>query len=309
MHFTLVELSSLIMGRSVVVHYTNGSRMVCANILPDTVINGHWTLAKATFKGTVSGTITLRQQVFPDGGSSDVTLNVDLKSSASQGIPAASLFITSNRVNAMSGLCTSVGDTFNPFNMKLLSSSCSLQNQLSCAVGEFSARQGNVSLTGREVYTDSNIQLSGDHTVVYRSLVLTSGNNILGCANILPESPSAKQTFIKVRSFSRYDFRRRVADVLQAEMARITILPGSPFFTKGGKCQTVNFMVSGNVSTQLLKSVGSSQLMGPFRGKGRCASAGLISPETSAGQLVLLEIFSLCLMCAAAFLLPSAASL
>ncbi|PWA14947.1 hypothetical protein CCH79_00014247 [Gambusia affinis] len=42
----------------------------------------------------------------------------------------------------------------------------------------------------------------------------------------------------------RYDFRRRVADVLQAEMARITILPGSPFFTKGGKCQTVNFMVS-----------------------------------------------------------------
>ncbi|XP_043970458.1 xaa-Pro aminopeptidase 1 isoform X1 [Gambusia affinis] len=277
-----------IMGRSVVVHYTNGSRMVCANILPDTIINGHWTLAKATFNGTVTGTITLHQQVFPDGGSSDVTLNVDLKSSASQGIPAASLFITSNHVNATSGSCTSVGDTFNPFNMKLLSSSCSLQNQLSCAVGEFSARQGNVSLTGREVYTDSNIQLSGDHTVVYRSLVLTSGNNILGCANILPESPSAEQTFIKLRSFSRYDFRRRVADVLQAEMARITILPGSPFFTKGGKCQTVNFMVSGNVSTQLLKSVGSSQLMGPFRGKGRCANTAM-SPKITGELLRLLR--------------------
>ncbi|PWA14946.1 hypothetical protein CCH79_00014246 [Gambusia affinis] len=163
-----------------------------------------------------------RQQVFPDGGSSDVTLNVDLKSSASQGIPAASLFITSNRVNATSASCTSVGDTFNPFNMKLLSSSCSLQNQLSCAVGEFSARQGNVSLTGREVYTDSNIQLSGDHT--------------------------------------------------------------------------------GDVRSDLLSSVKTSELMGPFRESTTCT-------RSSAGQLVLPEIFLLCLMFAAAFLLPSAASL
>ncbi|XP_023190475.1 uncharacterized protein LOC102220097 [Xiphophorus maculatus] len=291
-----------IMGRSVVVHYTNESRMVCADVLPDTYTDGQWTLAKATFKGTVTGTITLRQQMFPDGSSSDVTLYVDLKSSASQSIPAASLFIASNRVNATSGLCTSVGDTFNPFNMKLLSSSCSLQNQLSCVVGEFSERQGNVSLIGREVYSDSNIQLSGDHTVVYRSLVLKSGNSILACADILPGSQSAQQNFRKLSSFSRYDFRRRVADVLKAEMARITILPGSPFFTKDGQCQTVIFMVSGDVRTDLLSSVKTSELMGPFRESTTCT-------RPSAGQLVLPEIFSLCLMFAAAFLLPSAAFL
>ncbi|XP_014855045.1 PREDICTED: uncharacterized protein LOC106925297 isoform X2 [Poecilia mexicana] len=291
-----------IMGRSVVVHYTDGSRMVCADVLSDTNTKGQWTLAKATFNGVVTGTITLRQQMFPDGSSSDVTLNVDLKSPASQSIPKASLFIASNRMNATSGLCTSVGDTFNPFNMKPQSSSCSLQNQLSCVVGEFSERQGNVSLVGREVYSDSNIQLSGDHTVVYRSLVLKSGNSILACADILPESQFAEQTFPNVSSFSRYDFRRRVANVLQAEMARITILPGSTNVTENGQCQTVNFMVSGDVSTTLLSSVKTSELMGPFKESTTCTRA-------SAGQLVLPEIFSLCLMFAAAFLLPSAASL
>ncbi|MEQ2256100.1 hypothetical protein ILYODFUR_020848, partial [Ilyodon furcidens] len=233
-----------IVGRSVVVHYTNGSRMRCADVSVDRNTGGQWTLAKATFNGTVTGTITMRQQVFPDGSSSDVALEVDLKSSASRNIPVASLFIASNRVDAVSGMCNTVGDTFNPFNMKLLSSSCSLENQLSCVVGDISARQGNISLTGREVYTDSNIQLSGDHTVVHRSLVLKSDSNILACADILPESQSAKQTFPNVTSFSRYDFRRRVADVLQTEMVRITILPGSPISAANGLCQTVNFMLS-----------------------------------------------------------------
>ncbi|XP_014855048.1 uncharacterized protein LOC106958969 [Poecilia latipinna] len=276
--------------------------MMCANILPGPNNDGYWTLAKATFDLTVTGTITLSQQVFPDGSSSDVTLNVDLKSPASQSIPEASLFIASNRVDTTSGLCTSVGHTFNPFNMKPQSSSCSLQNQLSCVVGEISTRHGRVSLRRREVYSDSNIQLSGDHTVVYRSFVLKSGNSILACADILPESQLAEQIFPKVSSFSRYDFRRRVANVLLADMVSITILPGFPVVTEDGECQTVSYMVSGNVSTQHLESVRSSKLMGPFRETSLCGKA-------SAGQLVLLEIFLLCLMCAAAFLLPPAASL
>lgn len=47
----------------------------------------------------------------------------------------------------------------------------------------------------------------------------------------------------------RYDFRKRVADVLQLETARITILPNSPLSAAGGKCQQVNFMVSGKAET------------------------------------------------------------
>ncbi|KAM4595597.1 uncharacterized protein V3H82_002994 [Fundulus diaphanus] len=186
--------------------------------------------------------------------------------------------------------------------MTLQSSSCSLQNQLSCVVGEISLRQGNVSLTGRGVYTDSNIQLTGDHTVVHRSLVLKSGDSILACAEILPESPSAGQTFPNVSSFSRFHFRRRVAEVLKVGMAMVTILPGSPLSAAGGKCQTVNFMVSGDVSADLLSSVKTSEMMGPFRESDTCT-------RTSAGQLLVPQIVPLFLMFAAAFLLPSAVSL
>lgn len=43
----------------------------------------------------------------------------------------------------------------------------------------------------------------------------------------------------------RYDFRSRVARVLQLEMARVTILPDSPRSAADGRCQQVSFMVSG----------------------------------------------------------------
>lgn len=44
----------------------------------------------------------------------------------------------------------------------------------------------------------------------------------------------------------RYDFRKRVASVLQVEMGRITILGDSPSSAADGHCQKVSFMISGN---------------------------------------------------------------
>lgn len=40
-------------------------------------------------------------------------------------------------------------------------------------------------------------------SVVNRSLVLKDGEAIIACADIFPESPSADQTFPRVRNFSR----------------------------------------------------------------------------------------------------------
>ncbi|KAF7223773.1 putative LOC107390678-like protein [Nothobranchius furzeri] len=234
-----------IVGRSVVVHYNNGSRLRCANILAERNTDGQWTIAKAVFSGAVMGTVRLLQQMFPDGSRGDVTLETDL-SSANPNIITASLFIATGRAD-VSNLCNRVGSTFNPFNMTSSSSSCSLVNQLGCVMGDVSARQGNVSLVGRELYTDSVIQLSGDNTVVYRSLVLRSGGSILACADILPESQSATQTFPNVNAFSRYDFRNRVASVLGADIARVTILPGSPLSASNSQCQQVTYMISGKV--------------------------------------------------------------
>ncbi|KAG7223647.1 hypothetical protein INR49_015372 [Caranx melampygus] len=225
-----------IVGRSLVVHHANGSRIRCADISADGDTDGQVIVAQAVFSGSVTGTVRLRQQIFPDGSSSDITLEVDVEAAARE------------------------------------NSRCSVLNPLSCVVGDISTRQGPVNLAQRQLYTDSLIQLSGDNTVVHRSLVLKNGDSILACANILPESPSAEQTFPRVTRFSRYDFRRRVANVLQLDMARVTILPGSPLSAAGGKCQQVNFMVLGDVSTELLSSVKTSELMGMFRESGSCTN-------------------------------------
>lgn len=281
-----------VVGRSIVVHYSNGSRMRCANISAERDTDGQWTNAKAVFTGTVTGTVTMRQQMFPDGSRGDLTLEVALQSSSRQ---SASLFINQNSTN--SSQCNNVGGTFNPFKMPSRSSSCSLQTPLSCMVGAVSARQGTVSLTERQVFTDSIIQLTGDKTVVHRSLVLKNGDSIIACAKIVPESPSAEQTFPTVNDFSRYDFRKKVADVLQMEHARITILPDSPSSAADGKCQKVNYMVSGDVSKELLESVKTSDKMGKFKESDSCTrSAGLpLVPGT----------LLLGLMFAVACLLPS----
>ncbi|KAK6300708.1 hypothetical protein J4Q44_G00288060 [Coregonus suidteri] len=52
--------------------------------------------------------------------------------------------------------------------MEAGSSSCSRDNALSCEVGDLTTRQGTVSLTHRQLYTDTSIQLAGDYTVVHR---------------------------------------------------------------------------------------------------------------------------------------------
>lgn len=288
-----------IVGRSLVVHYSNGSRMWCADISADRHTDGQWTVAEAVFNGTVTGTVRLRQQMFPDGSCADVTLEVSLQSLARENANEASLFI--NHMGTNNNQCNSVGVTFNPFNMMSMSSSCSLETPLSCVVGEVSARQGTVSLTEGQLYTDSIIELTGDFTVVHRSLVLKNGDSIIGCADILPESPSAEQTFPHVTNFNRFDFRSRVARVLQLETARVTILPDSPSSASEGRCQKVSFMVSGYVSPELLKSVKTSEEMGQYRESDSCTR--------SAGLLLVPGTLLLRLMFAASCLLPSTAYL
>ncbi|XP_034149954.1 uncharacterized protein cusr [Esox lucius] len=265
-----------IVGRSLVVHYANGSRMQCADISAKKATDGQWVFAEAVFNSTVIGRITLSQQTFPDGGFSDVTLEVDVRSSQEYNVTEVSWFITSNRSEVNDIKCTAVGDTFNPFNMETESSSCSIDSVLGCEVGDLTTRQGNVSLTHRLLFTDASIQLAGDYTVVHRSVVLKSGTKVLACADILPQSPWAVQTFPVGTSFSRYDFRSKVADVLEVDVSRVTILPGSPVATRDGTCLEVSYLVSGDVSTDKMNSVKDSPKMGLLRQTKVCSrSAGL----------------------------------
>ncbi|XP_034044821.1 uncharacterized protein LOC117526853 [Thalassophryne amazonica] len=68
-----------IVGRSMVLHHTNGSRIRCANITSDNGTDGQWISAKAVFTDTVNGEVRLHQLVFPDGSSRDAILEVDVQ--------------------------------------------------------------------------------------------------------------------------------------------------------------------------------------------------------------------------------------
>uniref|UniRef100_UPI003AAF091C uncharacterized protein cusr n=1 Tax=Centroberyx gerrardi TaxID=166262 RepID=UPI003AAF091C len=286
-----------IVGRSLVIHYSNGSRMQCANISADRATDGHFVFAKAVFNSTVSGTVRLSQQTFPDGTSSDVTLEVDLQSTTKEAITEVSWFIMENRTGSNSSQCSGVGGVYNPFNMVSMSSSCSRDTPLSCVVGEVTGRQGPVSLTERRLYSDDIIQLAREHTVIHRSLLLKNGDSVVACADILPESPSAEQTFPNTTFFSGYDFRRRVADVLEVDTSRVTLLPGSPRSAADGTCQEVSFLVSGEVSMESLNSVKTSEKMGEFRESESCTRSAALPLEP--GRLLIASVL------AAAFFLPS----
>lgn len=268
-----------IVGRSLVLHFNNGSRIQCADVQGDRDAEGQWAAARAVFSGAVTGTVSLRQQVFLDGSSGDVILVVALQATAvqtRQNLSSVSLSVAT--AAASSAQCSGLQDTYNPFNMTSMSSSCSLEEQLSCVQGEISSRQGNISLEQRTLLTDSNMELSGDFTVVGRALVLrNSAGSIVACANITAESPSADQTFPKVVDFSRFQFRWRVARVLGMDVSSVTILPQSSGPAADSPCQTVSYMVAGQVSDEQLSSVRTSATMAEFRESDLCTrSAGVL---------------------------------
>ncbi|XP_062401685.1 uncharacterized protein cusr [Sardina pilchardus] len=253
-----------VVGRSVVLHHLNGSRLQCSDISAETTNGAEWVTASASFSGTVSGTVTLSQQSFPDGSYSDTMLEVNLQINSTNNTQAY-WFLTENRVGANSTDCSGAGGTYNPFNVTESSSTCMADSPLNCEVGDLSGRHGVVDLTKRQLFIDSTLQLAGDFTVIHRSLVLRQGSDVIACAAILPQSPSAQQFFpVASTSFSRFDFRDRVSKVLNVSISRITLLAGDLSAARTDGCQQVAFMVSGNVSSSALSSVRSSALMGPF---------------------------------------------
>ncbi|KAK1166676.1 hypothetical protein AOXY_G13384 [Acipenser oxyrinchus oxyrinchus] len=261
-----------IMGRSLVVHYGDGKRMQCADILPDHASEGGWVRAKAVFNNAVKGTISMVQQIFPDGSSSDTILQVDLQSTQSPDVTEAAWYIHTNRLQDNDHTCSGVGDDFNPFKMSIgagYSTNCSPGHPLSCMVGDMTSKQGPVSLGNRQLLTDANLPLAGDFTVVYRSIVLKSTSGILDCASILPDSPAALLTFLKVNSFSRFEFRSTVASILKVQPWEVTILPGAPSLIYKDKCQQVNFFVSGDIN--ITKTLQHEEKLGKFRQSKLCS--------------------------------------
>ncbi|XP_051778125.1 uncharacterized protein cusr [Erpetoichthys calabaricus] len=275
----LSGLNSII-GRSLVIHYADGKRLQCADIVPDKASDGEWVRAKAVFGSTVKGTISMVQQIFSDGSFSDTIINVDLQGTPGVTVTEALWYIHINQTKENDKKCTEVGDHFNPYGLRIgggYYNSCFRVNPLNCEVGDLNSKQGPVSLGIRQLYTDANLPLAGDFTAIYRSIVLYSKTGVLGCAAILPESPAAVLTFPTIKSFSRFEFRSAVSSVLQIPQWRVTILPGAPSLVNQAKCQQVNFFIAGNINVTRLSMLKYEEKLGKFKQTKLCAesSSGL----------------------------------
>lgn len=192
----LFGLNSIV-GRSVVIHKTDGARYVCASIgYPGEVI-----VARARFQSPVVGEIRFTQ--LTNNPLSDVSIFLDL----SYGNPTMTATknhnwhvhtypIISER-GSDEGYCRSTGGHWNPFNVDTQSSTyardCGPSSPLSCEAGDLSNKLGTINLDprvggveGKRFFTDVSSWLP-DSGIIGRSVVIhqaDQGPQRIACANV-----------------------------------------------------------------------------------------------------------------------------
>ncbi|XP_014672242.1 PREDICTED: uncharacterized protein LOC106812783 [Priapulus caudatus] len=192
-----------IVGRSVDVHYVNGSRWVCANV--GYCGSGDVATARARFTYPLVGEIVLRQ---PRGDPlAPTSVYVDLAWSTSLLLPTKA---HAWRVHAGSvgddfdaadeGRCGSALARYNPRGVATgggYAAECSATSPLRCEVGDLVGKHGAIDVPphGQRIkylFTDPQLPLSGPQSVVSRSIVVHApqgGAARLACADILEVPP------------------------------------------------------------------------------------------------------------------------
>ncbi|XP_072882964.1 uncharacterized protein cusr [Hemitrygon akajei] len=267
-----------ISNRSLVIYQEDGSPLRCANLMEVKATDGEFVYAKVKFGGAVNGTITLSQQVFPDGSYSDTTMKIDLEPSDPNAGDIDHLMWHIHTYPVQFDNCTGVGGHYNPYNIDIKANyklSCSLATPLHCEVGDLNSKQGPISLGKRYLKTDVQLPLTGDFTVVGRSVVIHNtdhSKSLKDCANIVADYNMKSLKFPNVDSFSRYEFRKTVADTLGIAIWRVTILPGSPSEAPVKECQQVTFYVAGYVDEKKMANLENEDKMGKFKASKKCTT-------------------------------------
>ena len=184
-----------IMGRSVVIHRSNGARWVCANIeYPSDV-----TVAYSPFRADLIGDVFFIEPFSPMGLTS-VFVHLSYISE-----PVNSSMhgwhIHSNSIES-DGDCVDAGaDHYNPKNISILSNDykyCSLSNQTACEVGDLVGKSSSLNFNNGHsmlFYTDTylpvrinrlNETILGHSVVIHEESPNPAG---IACANLLEYSP------------------------------------------------------------------------------------------------------------------------
>ncbi|XP_053206055.1 uncharacterized protein LOC128390368 [Panonychus citri] len=199
-----------IIGRSLVIHKTDGEAWICATIgYPGAV-----TTAVATFHSPVVGSIIFRQMAQTPG--SDTTVFVDLSYSAE------SINDTTNHAwhvhvsppgadwRNWTARCLSTQGHYNPSQVGVTTryNNCNPNNPYRCKLGDLTAKAAErISIAGHKgsklvklFYTDPALHLYGSYSIIGRSVVIYDENgpqqrgNRLACAPIKQVHPLTAAT-------------------------------------------------------------------------------------------------------------------
>lgn len=186
-----------VIGRSIVIHYNDGSRWVCATI----EYVGNTITGVATFVYPVIGYVVFKQ---PNDIESDIA-DTMIYTALNYGQNTTRTIdhnwhIHINTIGSDglvdSGRCMSVQGHYNPYAVDLTGnyvSQCSASNPLRCELGDLSGKHGKLSVRAasgimqRDFFTDIDLPLTGDLNILGRSIVIHAANSSgarLSCANI-----------------------------------------------------------------------------------------------------------------------------
>lgn len=255
-------------GRSIVIHKMKtmgGLRWVCADVRQ--VMEGDNMFAmktKITFTGpALKGYILLIQYKENDNTMmpEETSIYVDLKyvSNSSQKSLNHKWHVHVNPEGGdtyapMGERCKSLGGHYNPYEVDLkgtYKSTCFSSNMLRCEVGDLSGKHAMLNVgTGKSFYTDPDLPLFGEMSVIGRGVVVhaeNAGAARLACASITPvPSLYIEKTlkYVKGATFSKVTFTKTISAALKIPSWRLFYIR-----TEGSEvqdCVTVKFGIIGN---------------------------------------------------------------
>jgi Cu/Zn superoxide dismutase len=259
-----------ILGRSIVIHFENGSRWQCATIDPlsphGEAIKRH--AAVARFQGEYQGYVRMTQYEIGTGIFTGTVVEIDVRHREGNATFDHKWHVHQNPAAAYGGVgegnCAFwyAGDHYNPENVDLetdYNDDCRPENQLRCELGDLSGKHGKYTIhprdsaLGRRQTYDSSLPLTGRNGVIHRSVVIheaNSGSGRIACATLYPaDTQGLSVTFRKPKVASVYAIKRAIAKSLSLVDSTVQYVHFSS--DESNTCVSVTFAVPNTVVESL----------------------------------------------------------
>ncbi|XP_038046810.1 uncharacterized protein LOC119721017 isoform X2 [Patiria miniata] len=286
-----------IIGRSLVVHKSaDGSRWVCATLHRKTHQDDFIMKAKAVITTSdYTGYAVLSQTRYHTGALGDATVDFGLQSNVAE---EDTFYWNLHPGQVDDDTCLDSSSIFNPYEVSMVAeygSQCDTKSQLRCAVGDLTGKHGNMSsAVKRAVYTDVNLPLTGQDSVLGLSLHLISTNTgQFACGTVEPDPSTGRAEYLSYPSttiFDPYKFRQAMHDhMTNAEMWQI-VATQEPQNNPMNDCAVLKFYFIGTGLDDMdreFKQKANSDELGEYSPTSQCKDvSGGSSRTTTVGSFV-----------------------